>query len=136
MKSLLRSCLALVAGCLALVAFAAEAASPAGTWKWTAGRGGQGTEQTLKLEYAAGKLTGTLLGSQGGQFQFPDTAISDASFKDGVVKFTVTREFNGTKVATRYEGKLEGDSIKGSSERPNPQGGDAVKRDWDAKRSK
>jgi hypothetical protein len=135
MKSLLRFAQALLAtGLAAVAAFAAEAASPAGTWKWSAGRGGQGIEQVLKLELAAGNLTGTLLGSQ--TPPLPDTPISEASFKDGVIKFAVVRELNGAKVATRYEGKLEGDSIKGTSERPNPQGGDPVKREWDAKRAK
>jgi hypothetical protein len=123
--------------CLTVAAFAAEA-SPAGTWKWTVqGRqGGQGFEQTLKLELKNGQLTGTMLGTQAGQFQIPDTAISDASFKDGVVKFSVTREFNGNKFTSKYEGKLSGDSIKGTSERPGFNGGEPVKREWDAKRQK
>lgn len=125
----------LVAGFIALSAFAAEAVSPAGTWKWSAGRAGQAIEQTLKLEFAAGNLTGTLLGAQA-PLPLPDTPISEASFKDGVIKFSVVRELNGAKVTTRYEGKLDGDAIKGTSERPNPQSGEPVKREWDAKRSK
>ena len=137
MKSRLRSVLAtFVLGLVAVAAFAAEAASPAGLWKWTAGRAGQGIEQAVKLEYAAGNLTGTMIGSQNPQFSLPDTPISEASFKDGVVKFSVVRELNGAKVTTRYEGKLDGDAIKGTSERPNPQGGEPVKREWDAKRAK
>jgi 3-oxoacid CoA-transferase subunit A len=36
-----------------------------------------------------------MMGRQGGQFSVPDTAISDASLKEGVVKFSLTREFNG-----------------------------------------
>lgn len=136
MKSLFRSAVvAFAAGLIAVAAFAAEAVSPAGTWKWTAGRAGQGIEQALKLEYTAGNLTGTLLGSQA-PAPLPDTPISEASFKDGVIKFSVVRELNGAKVTTRYEGKIDGDSIKGTSERPNPAGGEPVKREWDAKRAK
>jgi hypothetical protein len=122
---------------LTAAAFAAEA-SPAGLWKWTVqGRqGGQGFEQTLKLEYKDGQLSGTMMGRQGGQFPVPDTAIRDASFKDGQIKFSVTREFNGREFTTKYEGKLDGDSIKGSFERPGVNGGAAVKSDWDAKRQK
>lgn len=122
---------------LSAAAWAAEA-SPTGTWKWTVqGRqGGQGFEQTLKLEHKDGKLTGMILGMQGGQFSVPDTAISDATFKDDTIKFTVTREFNGNKFTTKYEGKLVGDLIKGSSERPSPNGGEPVKREWEAKRVK
>ncbi len=118
-------------------AFAAEA-SPSGTWKWTVSRpGAQAVEQTLKLDFKGGTLSGTLLGAQGGQFQFPDTPIGEASFKEGVIRFSVTREAGGNKVTTKYEGKLDGDAIKGSSERPNLQGGGApVSREWDAKRVK
>lgn len=123
--------------CLSVAAWAAEA-SPTGTWKWTVqGRqGGQGFEQTLKLEHKDGKLTGMILGMQGGQFSVPDTAISDATFKENTIKFTVVREFNGNTFTTKYEGKLVGDLIKGSSERPNPNGGEPVKREWEAKRVK
>ena len=122
---------------LVAAALAAEA-SPAGTWKWTVqGRqGGQGFEQTLKLDYKDGKLSGTMLGVQGGQFQIPDTEISDASFKDGTIKFSVTREFNGNKFTTKYEGKVSGDAITGDYERPGFNGGDPVKREWHATRQK
>jgi hypothetical protein len=122
--------------CLTLSAFAAEV-SPAGTWKWTVpGRqGGQSFEQTLKLDYKDGKLTGTMVGAQRGNFTIPDIEISDASFKDGTVKFAITREFNGNSFTSKYEGKVEGDTIKGSSE---TKFGDRepMKRDWEAKRSK
>ena len=80
MKSILKF-VAVVVAALGLVAaaFAAEV-SPTGTWKWTVqGRqGGQGFDQTLKLTYQDGKLSGTMLGTQGGQFQIPDTEIADA----------------------------------------------------------
>jgi hypothetical protein len=138
MKAHLKSLAAVLAAfCLTVVAFAADA-SPNGTWKWTIqGRqGGQGFDQTLKLELKDGALTGTLLGVQGNQFSVPDSPISDASFKDGTIKFSVTREFNGNKLTTKYEGKIEGDAIKGSYERPGLNGGDPVKREWDAKRVK
>ena len=138
MKSPLKFIAAFVAAlCVTVAAFAAEA-SPAGTWKWTVqGRqGGQGFEQTLKLDYKDGKLTGTVLGSKNERFEIPDTEISDASFKDGIVKFAVTREFNGNKFTSKYEGKLAGDTITGTSERPGMSGGEATKREWVAKRQK
>jgi hypothetical protein len=135
MKSLRLFAVLLAACCISLAAFAADA-SPAGTWKWTVqGRqGGAGFDQTLKLDYKDGQLTGTLLGVQGSQFSLPDTPIADASFKDGQIKFAVTREFGGNKVTTKYDGKLEGDTITGTSERPNLQGGEPVKREWQARR--
>jgi len=121
---------------LAASVFAAAAGNPTGTWKWsTPGRDGQTFQSTLKLEYKGGQLTGTVLGMQRGDFQIPDAPIGDASFQGGVVAFTVTREFNGNKFVSKYEGKLEGDTIKGSSERPGRDGG-TTKRDWVATREK
>jgi hypothetical protein len=138
MKSPFKILTAFVAAfCITIAGFAAEA-SPTGTWKWTVqGRqGGQGFDQTLKLDHQDGKLSGTLLGVQGSQFSIPDTPISDASFKDDTVKFSVTREFNNTKVTTKYEGKIVGDAIKGTFERAGINGGEPVKREWEAKRVK
>ena len=137
MKSPLKLLAACVAAfCFTLAAFAAEA-SPAGTWKWTVqGRqGGQGFEQTLKLDYKDGKLTGTILGATRGDFTIPDAQISDASFEDGTIKFTVEREFNGNKFTSKYEGKLEGDTITGKSETPG-RDGQTTSREWVAKRQK
>lgn len=128
---------ALVAFCFtAIAAFAADA-SPAGTWKWTqAGRqGGQGTERSLVLEYKGGALTGTLKGATMGQYEIPDTAIADGSFTDGAISFTVTTEFNGNKRTTKYTGKLAGEKITGESEGPG-RGGEIMKREWNATRSK
>lgn len=120
----------------AALTLSALAADPTGTWKWsTPGRDGQSFESTLKLALQEGKLTGTLLGLQRDQFSIPDTAIEAASFKDGVVAFTITLEFNGNRFPIRYEGKLEGDSITGSVERPGRDGA-TQKRDWVAKRGK
>lgn len=138
MKSYLKLFAAFCAACcLTLASFAADA-SPAGTWKWTQqGRGGQGQgfEQSLKLELKGGMLTGMLVGAQGPQGQIPDMAITDASYKDGVVAFSVTREFNGNKRTTKYMGKVEGDTIKGSTEREG-RDGQAQKSDWTAMRAK
>jgi hypothetical protein len=138
MKLLRNSFAAALAACfMTVVAFAAS--DPSGTWKWTQqGRqGAPGMERSLKLELKDGALTGTLLGTQGGQFQIPDTVIGDASFKDGVISFTVTMDFGGTKRVTKYEGKLDGDTIKGSTERPGRgEGAAPVKSDWEAKRAK
>jgi hypothetical protein len=138
MKSLRLSLAALAAFCwMSVAALAADAASPAGTWKWTQpGRGGgQGVERSLMLDMKDGKLTGTLKGFSMGQFDVPDTAIGDASFKDGTVSFTVTTEFNGNKRVTKYEAKLDGDTLTGSTEAPG-RDGSPQKRDWKATRSK
>lgn len=134
---LLRSFLAVFLGVAACALSRAADASPAGTWKWSAGRAGQVAEQTLKLDYQEGRLSGTLLGSQGGPVKFPDTPIAEATFKDGVVRFSVTREAGGRSATTKYEGKLEGDTLRGTREFPDLQGGGApVRREWVAHRAK
>lgn len=116
----------------------AAKADPNGTWKWTTeGRDGAKREFTLKLKLDAGKLTGTLTspGRQGGAAT--DTAIEEATFKDdGAVAFKVTREFNGNKFTTSYTGKIEGDVLKGETERPGRDGGNPTKTPFEAKRVK
>lgn len=138
MKLLRLTLAALVAACfMTVAAFAADAATPAGTWKWTQpGRGGNpGTERTLVLDLKDGKLTGTLKGFAMGDREIPDAAIEDATFKDGVVAFALTREFNGNKFTTKYSAKLDGDTLTGNTEAPG-RDGNVMKRDWTAKRSK
>jgi len=103
-----------------------------GTWKSTF-KAQDGTERTttFKFKTEGDKITGTASGRNN-----TDTAIEDGKFKDGTLSFTVTREFNGNKFTIKYSGKLDGDTIKGTSERPGQDGGDPVKRDWEAKREK
>ena len=117
-------------GLVALVlASTASAADPTGTWKWSAmGKDNNSVEMTLKLKLEGDKLTGTV--SRGNQ----DTAIADASFKDGTVAFTVTVERGGNKFVSKYNGKLDGDTIKGKIE--TDRGGKTNSRDWLAKREK
>ncbi|MEO7414902.1 MAG: hypothetical protein ABIZ81_16280 [Opitutaceae bacterium] len=137
MKTYQKLFAAFLAVCFMTVSAFAADASPAGTWKFTAaGRGGNpGTERTLMLDVKDGKLTGTLKGTTGGQFEIPDAAIEEASFKDGMVAFAVTTDFNGTKRTTKYSGKLEGEKITGSTERPGRDGA-MQKTDWAAMRAK
>ena len=104
---------------------AAFAADPTGTWKWSQpGRDGQTMEQSLTLELKDDKLTGTLKGRRG------ETPISDATFKDDTVAFSVVRERDGNKWTSKYTGKIEGDTLKGSVEMPGRDGGEPTKRDW------
>jgi hypothetical protein len=103
--------------------------SPTGTWKWSVERNGQKRESTLKLKLDGEKLTGGMLGRDN-----QETAISDATFKNGEISFTVTRERNGQKFTTKYTGKVDGDTIKGKSE--SERNGEKQVRDWEAKRDK
>jgi hypothetical protein len=128
MKSPIKLALAfLTASALTLSALAADIS---GNWKWTTqGRNGP-VENTSTLTLKDGVLTGTVSGRMG------DAPIGDASFKDDKVAFTVTREFNGNKFVIKYEGKLEGDTITGTVERPGRDGDAPVKLEWKATRVK
>lgn len=85
---------------------------------------------TLKLKLEGDKLTGAMVGRDN-----KETAIDDAKFKDGEVTFAVTRtRQDGTKNTTKYSGKVDGDTIKGKSERERD--GKTMSSDWEAKRDK
>jgi hypothetical protein len=119
---------ALAAVCLTTaLAFAGD---PTGTWKWSfEGRNGQTREVTLKLELKDGQLSGSVSGFRG------DTPISNASFKDDQIAFSVVREFNGNKFETKYTGKLAGDTITGSTVSTG-RDGETNTREWTATRVK
>lgn len=129
---------AFFAACFITVSALAADASPTGTWKWTPpGRGGNpGTERTLVLEHKDGKVTGTLKAVSFGQFEIPDTAVTNGTFKDGKIEFTTENDFGGTKFVTKYTGKLEGDTITGTTLAPGRGGAEPTPREWVAKRSK
>jgi hypothetical protein len=114
---------------LVLVNVAQAAEDPTGTWKWSVTRGDQTFEQTLKLKLDGDKLTGAMVGRDN-----QETAIDEASFKENVVTFKVTRERNGQKFTTKYNGTVKGDEIKGKTE--SERDGKTNSRDWVAKRSK
>jgi hypothetical protein len=125
--------LRLITAALAAVLFTsvlAFAGDPTGTWKWSIpGRDGQPREINLKLELKDGMLTGTVNGFRG------ETPISSASFKDDQIAFAVVREFQGNKYETKYDGKLDGDTIKGTLERTG-RDGQVTKSEWTATRAK
>ena len=130
---------AFVAACVVTgAALAAETTSPTGTWKWTQpGRdGGQSFERKIQLDHKDGKLTGKMLAGESVMGPMAEAPIKDGTFKDGAVAFAVTREFNGTSFTIKYEGKLAGDTITGTSEFPGFNGGEATKREWVAARVK
>lgn len=108
---------------------AAFAADISGSWKWTSqGRNGP-VEAHATLALKDGVLTGTVSGRLG------DAPIGDATYKDGAVHFTVTREFNGEKIVIKYDGKFAGDTITGTIERPGRDGDAPVTLEWKATRA-
>jgi hypothetical protein len=102
---------------------------PTGAWKWTAMYGGNSFDVTLKLKLDGDKLTGAVVGQNN-----QETPISEASFKDGKVSFSIVRERDGQKFTIKYNGTLSGDTITGKSERERD--GQKQSNDWVAKRQK
>lgn len=112
-----------------LTAVAASAGDPSGTWTWTQQtRNGQTRETTATLMLKDGQLTGTISGRGGA------TEISNASFQDDVVAFSLVREFNGNRFEQKFTGKLEGDTITGTTERGGRDGQTRTD-EWVAKRA-
>jgi hypothetical protein len=112
-----------------------KAPSATGTWSWTTpGRnGGAERKMTLTLTQDGEKLTGKVSspGRDGGAAR--ETEIADGSVKGADVAFSVTREFNGNKMTSKYSGKLSADAITGKIESKDRDGNDQ-KRDWTAKK--
>jgi hypothetical protein len=129
-------CAVLALGFLSQVQAEDKKADPTGTWTWTmqrqGGGGGGGGERTmsLKLKAEGDKVTGTL--TSPGRNGSRDTEIADGKIKGDEISFTVTREFNGNKVTSKYSGKVSQDSIKGKVE--FERDGQTNSRDWEAKR--
>jgi hypothetical protein len=122
--------LALVLGGLPATGSAAETKNSGitDTWKWKfTAPSGDVIQNTLKLKLEGDKLAGTYV--RGDATESP---IEDARFKEGEVSFKISRERNGRKLYSKYEGKLDGDVIKGKME--NNFGGETRTSDWLARR--
>src|SRR3954466_11513763 len=83
--------------------------NPTGTWKWSFKAQKANTyERSVNLKREGNKLTGTLVGNGG------EAPISAGQIKDSQISFLVARERQGKKIVAKYQGKVEGDSIKGT----------------------
>ena len=83
---------------------------------------------SLTLKADGEKLTCTLKRPNG------ESEITDGTFKNDEVAFTVVTERNGQSFTTKYKGNVDGDTIKGKTERERD--GQVNSRDWEAKREK
>lgn len=118
---------------LGAAAQAQEKVDPTGKWAWTTpGRnGGADRVMTLTLKLAGDKLTGEL-STPGRDDQVTKTEIAEGKLKGDEISFSVTREFNGTKMTSKYSGKITATAIKGKIE--TDRDGTTRSRDWEAKR--
>ena len=117
---------ALVAGCAGLVGLAqAGDDDPTGTWKFPTARG----EATVKLKLKGDKVTGSMIRKAG------DLKVEDGIFKGGAISIRVPGGTpGGQPMVHLYQGKLMGDTIKGSATIVLPD--QVVTGDWEAKRGK
>jgi hypothetical protein len=108
-------------------------ADPTGTWTWSvpARNGGPDRTNTLALKVEGDKLTGALSSPRRGG-EIAETPIKDGTVKGEDISFTVTREFNGNTMTSKYSGKVSGDTIKGKNE--FQRDGESQSRDWSASR--
>ena len=98
---------------------------PTGTWQWTTPKG----VGTLKLKLEGDKVTG-VMGRKAG-----DLKVEDGTFKDGAISFRVPGKTpGGQPMVHMYQGKLVGDTIKGSATIVLPDR--VAAGDWEAKRVK
>ncbi len=106
----------------------ADVVDPTGIWKWSYAVGpGSVLEAEIRLRRVDGRLVGVAVGPD--QRELP---LEKVEFKDGQLRFEVTRLVVGKKFTTRYEGAVTGDQIKGKSRAGSAAS--APSRDWEAVR--
>jgi hypothetical protein len=107
-----------------------SAGNVSGPWKWTIKTpDGDSIDMSAKLTQDGEKLSGVFVDG----FDQKSFDITDGKVKDGNVSFTVTRPFNDDTITVKYNGKLSGDTIKGTLEvKFGDQ--DPMKNDWVATR--
>jgi len=107
-----------------LLANAAFAADPSGTWQWTTtNRTGQETKFTAQIQLKSGSLAGTVTTPKG------DRRIDGGTFMGNSVSFSVALS---SVTTAKYSGTLYGDTITGSIVLSGSHG--TVTRDWSARR--
>lgn len=99
-----------MAGALALPAAELSAQSPVGEWESTQeGRGGTVT-LTFSFMMDGDVLKGTMSTTQ----QTEPVEMSDVSFEDGTLKFSVTRTRGDNSFVLTYTATIEGDNMTGT----------------------
>jgi len=86
------------------------------------------------LALTDGALTGSFTQPGRGGGDPTVVQLTEASYKDGVVAFSVVTEGRGGTTTTKYQGKVEGNTITGTREAPGRGGGDPTTTEWVATR--
>jgi len=115
---------------------------PTGTWKLTTINSetkAKNPERTLKLKLDGAQLTGTIDGrsENNGKVKIFEWPIKDTKLQGNSISFTVTHPptaGNGPDSTTVYEGKIIGDTMKGTAE--TEWNGNTFKRAFEARRIK
>lgn len=121
---------------LLVVAFVAVAADVSGKWTYEApGRGGNpGRPTTITLKADGMKLTGTVPGGGGKGAPPTEVEITNGKVDGNNISFEVKRSMGGNDVVFKYEGTLDGDTMKLKITRPG-QDGSPVTTEATAKRA-
>jgi hypothetical protein len=122
---------------LLVVTCVAIAADVSGKWSYEqAGRGGgPGMQVTITLKPDGAKLSGSIPGfGRGGGDPPPPTEISNGKVDVNNVYFEVKRQGQNGETITKYEGTVEGDSMKLKITRPG-RGGDPQTTEVTAKKA-
>jgi hypothetical protein len=119
-----------------------SAINPTGTWKVSFDK--QTNSPTLKLKLAGDKLTGTMSRQAG--YKVEQTPIQDGKLKGDEISFA-THVFalsyvnnvlqppdTNKMMHSKFQGKISGDTIKGTVERESTTTGTVRTLDWEAKR--
>ena len=106
-------------------------ANVAGTWEWTTMRQDQEQKHSIKLKQEGDKVTGVYVPPRGDEVE-----LKDVKLDGNEISFAITRTVQNNERTIKYNGTVEGDTIKGKSEMPGRDGGEARSRDWEAKKAK
>jgi hypothetical protein len=102
-----------------------------GTWRWTYKTPeGQSAEVAVKLKAEGEKLSGVFVSREG-----KEEPITEGTFKDNQLAFTVVRTVREEKMTFKYSGKLDKDTITGKIDFVR-EGQPPRPREWEAKRVK
>lgn len=105
-----------------------EKASATGTWNWVLVTAeGDSIDLSLKLKQDGDKLAGVVVMGEN------EAPILEGLIKDNQISLKVTRERDGKTQTAKFQGKLDGDAIKGKID--SDWSGESRIYDWNAKRA-